>query len=274
MAEIQRIELEGLVNTRDLGGFETVDGKKIKPKRLIRSGELFNATASDIQKLTEEYHLKTVVDFRTGTERMGKPDPEIDGVMYVINPILREETMGITREKENEKKDGLEELMKFISRDDFDVVRYMEEIYERIVSDGYSMAQYKKFFDILLNQETGAVLWHCSAGKDRVGVGTALLLTALDVPREVIYEDYVKVNEYVKEKNEKMINGMLKGVGEPEREKLQKNLDGMFSVRKEYIQSVFQRIEEIYGSVAQCLEMAAGLDAEKRKKLKEMYLVD
>ena len=106
MQEIQRIELEGLVNTRDLGGFETVDGRKIRPGRLIRSGELYDATSEDIKKLTQQYHLKTIVDFRTETERAGRPDPDIEGVRYIFNPILNEETMGITREKENDKKDS------------------------------------------------------------------------------------------------------------------------------------------------------------------------
>ena len=272
MQEIQRIELKGLVNTRDLGGFETVDGRKIRPGRLIRSGELYDATSEDIKKLTQQYHLKTIVDFRTETERAGRPDPDIEGVRYIFNPILNEETMGITREKENDKKDGLKELMKFISTPDFDVVRYMEDIYERIVSDAYSIEQYKKFFDILLCQNDGAVLWHCSAGKDRVGVGTALLLTALGVPEDVILEDYVKVNDYVRDKNERMIGGMLSGIEGPEKEILRPSLEGMFTVRKEYIQSVFKRIGEIYGSVEQCLETAIGLDNEKREQLKKMYL--
>ena len=148
----------------------------------------------------------------------------------------------------------------------------MEDIYERIVSDAYSIEQYKKFFDILLCQNDGAVLWHCSAGKDRVGVGTALLLTALGVPEDVILEDYVKVNDYVRDKNERMIGGMLSGIEGPEKEILRPSLEGMFTVRKEYIQSVFKRIGEIYGSVEQCLETAIGLDNEKREQLKKMYL--
>ena len=61
------------------------------------------------------------------------------------------------------------------------------------------------------------MLWHCSAGKDRVGVGTSLLLTALGVPEDVILEDYVKVNDYVRDKNERMIGGMLSGIEGPEK---------------------------------------------------------
>jgi len=277
MFEIKRIELEGLVNTRDLGGFETEDGRMIRPARLIRSGELFHATASDLHILTEKYHLKTVVDFRTETERSGKPDPAIEGVTYVFNPILREETMGITREKESEKdskkkKDGLAELMTFIMQDGFNVEHYMEDIYENIVTDAFAMAQYKKFFEILLSHKEGAVLWHCSAGKDRVGVATALLLSALGVPREVILDDYVKVNEYVRNKNEAMIAGMLAGVDEDKKEVLYGHLEGMFSVRRVYMEYVFKRIGEVYGSMEKCLEAGLGLDRKKVALLRDMYL--
>lgn len=270
--EIKRIDLEGLVNTRDLGGFETIDGKKIKSCRLIRSGQLCHGTENDIKKLVEEYQLKTVVDFRTETERKGQPDPEIAGVKYIINPILREETMGITREKEGEKKDGLAEMMAFISRPEFDVTAYMSGIYESIVSDAYSIGQYQKFFDILLAQDEGAVLWHCSAGKDRVGVGTALLLTALGVPREIILKDYVRVNDFVKKQNDIKIEVLLRNVPEASREHLRAGIEGMFTVREEYMSSVFKKLEEIYGSVENCLGKAIGLDAEEKVKLKKMYL--
>lgn len=52
---------------------------------------------------------------------------------------------------------------------------------------------------VILQQEEGAVLWHCSMGKDRVGVGTALLLYALGVPMETIMEDYLRTNRCLEE---------------------------------------------------------------------------
>lgn len=57
--------MERLYNTRDLGGIETTDGRRIRPHRLIRSGQLSGMTERDARVLAEEYELKTVVDFRT-----------------------------------------------------------------------------------------------------------------------------------------------------------------------------------------------------------------
>ena len=76
---------------------------------------------------------------------------------------------------------------------------YMAGLYRNLVMDPFSRQQYRKFFGILLDQKEGAVLWHCSAGKDRVGVGTALLLSALGVPRETILADYMMVNTFTAE---------------------------------------------------------------------------
>ena len=56
--DIQRITLEGLHNTRDLGGFKSTDGRQIRYKKLIRSGELYRATQNDKIRLSKEYHLK------------------------------------------------------------------------------------------------------------------------------------------------------------------------------------------------------------------------
>ena len=70
-----RIPLEGLLNTRDLGGIHTMDGKQIVPARLIRSGALYEATPADITRLTGECRLGTVVDFRTSCLLYTSPSP-------------------------------------------------------------------------------------------------------------------------------------------------------------------------------------------------------
>ena len=83
MKEITRIPLEGLHNTRDLGGFEAADGRHIRPKKLLRSGQLAGMTKKDQRVLLEEYRLRTDVDFRTGQEKAEAPDPALPGVEYV-----------------------------------------------------------------------------------------------------------------------------------------------------------------------------------------------
>ena len=125
--DIQRITLEGLHNTRDLGGFKSTDGRQIRYKKLIRSGELYRATENDKIRLSKEYHLKKIIDFRTETERSGKPDPEIDGAVYIADPILKEETLGITRAGED-APDGVMQLIEMVCSESFDGKAYMSSI--------------------------------------------------------------------------------------------------------------------------------------------------
>lgn len=265
---IRKIPLEKLKNTRDLGGFKTEDGREIKSGRLIRSGELFRAAAADLDVLVKEYGLCKIVDFRTKAERQQNPDPEIAGVEYIVNPIVREETLGITREAKG-VPDGVKQMAALVCSGNFDSKAYMAGIYQKVVSDEYSRAQYKKFFQILLQNESGAVLWHCSAGKDRVGVGTALLLMALGVSEDIIIEDYMKVNEFVADDIEHMISDILKGDGNPVH---RAHLRTLFMVDASYIKSVFERIDRQWGNRMTFLEKEMGLDAINIQKLRKNYL--
>ena len=94
-----RIAFQSLANTRDLGALKAADGRVILPHRLLRSGDLYHLSNEDQRVLLEEYHLTKVIDFRTEKERERRPDTVLKGVTYVQNPILDEETMGITRER-------------------------------------------------------------------------------------------------------------------------------------------------------------------------------
>ena len=79
----------------------------------------------------------------------------------------------------------------------------VEAGYERIIlgaETNNAKTQYKKFFEILLDQNNGTILYHCSAGKDRTGVATALLLSALGVDRETVINDYLLSAQYVADK--------------------------------------------------------------------------
>ena len=77
-----RIPLQTLPNTRDLGALATKDGRHILPRRLLRSGNLYHMSLQDQDTLLNEYHLSTVVDFRTRMEVLEKPDTVLEGVEY------------------------------------------------------------------------------------------------------------------------------------------------------------------------------------------------
>jgi protein-tyrosine phosphatase len=257
-----RIPLRSLQNTRDLGALMATDGRHILPRKLIRSGTLYHMSLADQDTLLEEYHLSKVIDLRTRNEQLEKPDPVMSGVHYRNLPIFEEDTFGLSR-----NMDLMEVAMKF--PDDPD--QFMKKQYESLILDQFSVKQYARFLDMILRQEEGAVLWHCSMGKDRAGVATALLLCALGIPREVIREDFVKTNQYLHGELEYMIRYLESRTIVDNR--LMDAVQILFTVKKEYLDAVFQLIEKKYGSVEHFLRKALYLTPKAMEDLRNKYLV-
>lgn len=257
-----KLNLQSLPNTRDLGALTTENGLHIIPRKLLRSGDLYHVSMADKELLTGEYNLKTVIDFRSETERRERPDTIIAGVEYYHIPIFDEEVGGISREKK-----GVEAFMDGV--DDADA--FMEKQYEKFIRDPYSIKQYARFLDVILRHGDGAVLWHCSAGKDRAGVGTILLLSALGVSEEVIREDYLRTNRYL-EPEMLYMNRLLESSGEADEEK-KKKVNLLYRVKESYIDTVFRVIREDYGSMERLLRKGLYLTPKSIEDLQNKYLL-
>ncbi len=258
----QRIPFQGLSNTRDLGGMKAEDGRRILPKRLVRSGDLYHLSHEDQIALREKCGLSKVIDFRTMQEKERKPDTKLEGVTYVFTPILDEATLGITRENS---------MIDDVTSEDVDMGNFLEKVYRMLIRDPYAVDQYAQFLDELIHHTEGAVLYHCSAGKDRAGVGTALLLSALGIPRQVIMEDYLRTNEYLQEEAEYMIQLLeTRMVVSP---KVYSNVQAAFGVRRTYLEGVFQVMEEQCGSVEQFLRKKLYLSPKGLEQLRDNYLI-
>ncbi len=273
MQEVTRIPLEGLSNTRDLGGYRSKDGRCIKPHKLIRSGELFEMTDSDKEVLIKEYGLRMVLDFRTAMEVKEHPDPEMVNVTYIHHPIIEEATLGVTREKDDDKdknRDIVEAVLSYMKTSNGGAAKYMDEMYAGLITGEFSKGQYRRFFEYLLEHEEGALLWHCTAGKDRAGTAAVLLLNALDIEEEQIIADYMKVNEFTREAVEKKMQKVLQMTGNQE---VSEQIKALFSVKEEYIQSIYAVVNKVYGSMDHYLQKEMHLSVEKRNQLKNKYLI-
>ncbi len=247
----QKIELENLENTRDLAGIINKDGYKIKKGKLIRSSSLKRASDADLRKLHDEYGVKTIVDFRSKQEIMESPDKLIGKQKLFINTILKERAAGITHDKQSEKE---VEIWEHQNPSPELAKRGMIRFYRQMAQD-YSTAAYKNFLQhVLTNDQT--ILWHCAVGKDRCGIGTVLVLSALDVDRESIVEDYLYSN-YCLHFNES------------------KQQDAKYYtdwVHFDYIDEYFKKVNELYGTMDNYLQNYLGIGKEEKQILKDKYL--
>lgn len=261
---IKRIPLQGINNTRDLGGFETVDGRVIKKHRLIRSGELAKLTSSDIEVLKNEYNLKKIVDLRTDMEMEHKPDPEIEGVEFEHIPFVDTQTVGITREK-----NIVVSAIKKIKSMEESAADYMESMYRSLITSEHCIKNIKRFFEVLLENEEGSVVFHCSAGKDRVGAACMILMSILGVPQETILKDYLATQKFGQKYNQKY-ESFAKFVSK--NAKVSEYASIFLSTNKNFILAMYDEIEKRYGTVENYAEQCLDLDEAKREKLRNMYL--
>ncbi len=173
------IPLSTIRNIRDLGGTKTADGHTIRPGCLIRSAHLGGASPEDVKTLQREHRLQTVIDLRTVKEREEQPD-HAEGLDYQPLPVIEDLRAGITHEKKAE-----EEL--------FPDMAYL---YREMMNREGSRAGFRRVLTAIFSHDfdQGAVLWHCTEGKDRCGMTTALILEALGVDREIIRKDYLTTN--------------------------------------------------------------------------------
>ncbi len=186
-------------NMRDLGGIKTVDGAEISFGKLIRSASLVEAEKEDLKGISK------IIDLRTPQETIEKPDKTF-GVPYLHQPVFVERVDGITRE----------ERARWVGAPN------MDQIYARI-TDHHSASFRTTLLTIMEHDyTTGAVLWHCSEGKDRCGMTTALVLEILGVPRDVIMEDYLKTNLINLEKAKKIREKVREERGEEAAENVYK----------------------------------------------------
>ena len=158
-------------NKRDLGGLETSDGRKIRSGCLIRSAHLFQAKEIDLEGIS------TIIDLRTPGERNQAEDQTWQRE-YLPMPVFDDAQAGISHEQ------GADEWL----------IPDMAILYGRLIHE--CTDSLRKIVTTIMRHDfsSGAILWHCTEGKDRCGITTALILEALGVDRETIMEDYLKTN--------------------------------------------------------------------------------
>ncbi|MEI7583404.1 tyrosine-protein phosphatase [Runella sp.] len=239
--------LQGASNFRDLGGYPTQDGKTVVWGKIYRSADIGKLTDADLQML-QSINLKTVCDFRGPDELKSSPDRLPTGVNYINLPAGSEKTS---------TSQTASLMSPTVNRDSL-----MGSFYQNMEP---FKARYKPVFDQLLTEQSEPLLFHCTAGKDRTGIGAALILSALGVSKEYVLADYQATDVYWASSRERMKEMMIKQ-GIPE-----DRLKSMLAANPAYLQKTFEVIEKQYGSMASYLEKEMELTSEKLAILRKKY---
>ena len=189
------IGLDGVVNARELGGYRIGD-KVIVSNTFLRTGRLDQAQSA-AGVLAEKYRLLYIVDFRMSEEQESMPDIEVAGCTHIALPVLEKADM--------DKPDP--EVVKVVSDPGSTPLDRFNIIYEKgfinntlyvdFLCKERGKKAYRGFFEAvksLAAEEGRSLLWHCTDGKDRTGLASMLLLSALGASRETIIEDYMMTN--------------------------------------------------------------------------------
>lgn len=260
------LAFEKLHNIRDLGGMAGLGGRRIREGKLIRSGHLYEVSDSDKEALSRL--VSTVVDFRTDGERREKPDIELPGVRNHHIKVIKSLTEGITREAAADKS-----VFARLGTDSGKAKKYMCGLYRAFGESDFSAAQYALFVRILMEPGEKAVLWHCTAGKDRAGVGALIVEEILGVGRDDIIDDYLATNEYLRGDIEFMIEFIKEQAGRSA-SLSDRALGYLLSADRDYIEEYYRTINEKYGSFDGFVRDGLKLTSEDIQKLQSMYLFE
>ncbi|RDI30220.1 protein-tyrosine phosphatase [Rhodococcus sp. AG1013] len=234
------IRLEGAKNFRDIGGYETSDGKRVRSGLVFRSNRLSSLTDADQAALTAA-NVTLDVDLRNMWERKDDPDRIPEGVRYQVADVVSFEhgiafhefvPLTLGRALIDAAVNGSSDIGQSIG-------------YPFMVTYRGSDVAFRDLLTAIAGNTDGATVYHCSAGKDRTGWGTAVLLTLLGVPKETVYADFLASNTYLGRSD---------------------------AVEKSWLDASFAQVNRLYGSVENYVRKGLGVDQQTVDALRTKLL--
>ena len=232
-------------NLRDAGGYRTADGQWVKSGIAYRSAALA-LTPADL-KTVQTLGVTSDIDLRTTSEVAATPDVVPAGATYISANVLGGSTLTPS-------------LTSAAS-----AAAFMQTTEQEMVTLDSAKASYHTLFTQLANS-SGSVLYHCTAGKDRTGWASAVLLSLLGVPQSTITQDYLLSNTYYL--NSPAVQAELKAMPAAEAT----IYEPLLAVDASYLNAGFQQVNTSYGSMYNYAVHGLGLSPATIAKLQAKFL--
>lgn len=242
-APARHLNLAGASNFRDLGGYQTRDGRTVRWRQIFRSNHLAHLTEQDVA-VVRGLGVRSAFDFRGVAERAealcGMNDVTVHSLP--VEPTVVAALRKIAGNRELSEADAID---------------VMRDSYRGYVQD--NTPRYRTLFTHLLEDRAPLVI-HCTAGKDRTGFACALILHALGVSEQVIADDYLLTNRFYKRDpahSTELPDDVKQVLG---------------TVRAAFLEAAFEAVEADYGSLDNYFRDGLGLGQAERKALEGRYL--
>jgi protein-tyrosine phosphatase len=254
-----QIVIASLPNFRDLGGWATSDGRRVRRGLLFRSTDLDRLDAAGSEAVGR-LRLRTVIDLRTADERQARPDRVPPGATEIVCDVLADDKDSAPAQLPKVMADP-KHATDILGGDK--ATTLFERGYRDIVVLPSALAAYRRFFETVADGERRPLLFHCTTGKDRTGWAAAVTLTLLGVSEEDVMRDYMLTNNQLLPALQPVLDKFRAAGGDPDL------LLPVLGVREAYLGAAFDAMRERFGSLERYLAHGLGVDASMQDRLRE-----
>lgn len=267
------VPIKGMYNFRDIGGYLTESGKRIKWGKIYRGDHLFNLE-SDQDPLLEEIGINSIIDLRSSREINDSPNPYIGQIRSVYcDPNAHIAAFaGLIQDADK----GLS-IENILDNPDIDMTHITQTQAEKqmiqqqhdFVNTESGKTAFKRVLETMLLEDSAPSYQHCRGGKDRTGYSIMLIMAALGVKKDLLVEDYLLTKKAREEKNAVYLEEFKKLAGD--NEEVVSYLYTFFDTKESFIQGAFNALES-YGGLEKYLENEMKLNKNDILNLREKYL--
>ncbi len=255
-----QIDVAEVPNLRDLGGWQTADGRTVARGLVYRGTHLNRAAGTPVAELG----LGAIVDLRREAERASNPDAP-------LAPVIVADVFG-DRPTEGDidmvallaDPPALVAATNGLAADE--VTRHMTNAYRGFLAPGSATTAFRTLLGTIAHADA-PVLFHCSAGKDRTGWGAAVLLQLLGVPLATVERDYLLTNEQFLPALGPGFEAFARHGGDLEM------LRAVLGVRLNYLHAALDAMTSAFGDVETYATRGLGLSDDSLTRLRERLLV-